>query len=55
MRLYLHMYTWIHVLGLAEDARFELALRFWRKLAFQASGFNHSPNPPFELFFLEKQ
>jgi hypothetical protein len=31
---------------LAEDARFELALLFWSKLAFQASGFSHSPNPP---------
>lgn len=34
---------------MAEDARFELALRFWRKFAFQANGFSHSPNPPIEI------
>lgn len=38
---------------MAEDGRFELPLLFWSKLAFQASAFSHSANPPFCGSFLD--
>ena len=35
---------------MADRARFELAKRFWRLLAFQASAFGHSATCPYQDF-----